>query len=119
MEPRRTTAVFTITRGGSTTREPLLPDLSAIQQALRGSVSAPDRDSLRGHEGTAAVHYFHALRALLADQVPVERPLAVEAFVAWVDGIYDRIEPLRGPDRSAWEPQAIALIESHPLPSIG
>ena len=28
-----------------------------------------DRDSLRGHEGMAAVHYFEALRILLGDQV--------------------------------------------------
>ena len=34
--------------------------------------TAPDRDSLRGQEGQAAVHYFQGLRAVLGDQVPEE-----------------------------------------------
>src|SRR5262249_17521146 len=45
---------------------------SAMQDALRCVSSAADRDSLRGHEGLAAVHYFEGLRALLGDQVPEE-----------------------------------------------
>src|SRR5262249_2336720 len=47
-------------------------NLSALQDALRAAGSATDRDSLRGHEGTAAVHYFQGLRAILGDQVPEE-----------------------------------------------
>jgi CRISPR-associated protein Cas1 len=57
------------TRGSETVRESLLPALTGIQDALRASSSAADRDSLRGYEGTAAVHYFHGLRALLGLQV--------------------------------------------------
>jgi CRISPR-associated protein Cas1 len=59
-------------RGGADVRESLLQDLTGIQCALRSSLTAPDRDSLRGHEGTAAVHYFRCLRALLGEQVPPE-----------------------------------------------
>jgi CRISPR-associated protein Cas1 len=60
------------TRGGSETRQDLLPNLTAIQDALRSVHAAPDRDSLRGQEGQAAVHYFQGLRAVLGDQVPEE-----------------------------------------------
>ena len=60
------------TRGGSDTRQDLLPNLTAIQEALRAVHSAPDRDSLRGQEGQAAVHYFQGLRAVLGDQIPEE-----------------------------------------------
>jgi CRISPR-associated protein Cas1 len=59
-------------RGGSDTREPLLPHLAGIQEALRACPTASDRDSLRGHEGVAAVHYFQGLRLLLGAQVPEE-----------------------------------------------
>ncbi len=60
------------TRGGSSTRESLLPAMSGIQTGLRSSTTAADRDSLRGHEGSAAVNYFAGLRQLLGDQVPEE-----------------------------------------------
>jgi CRISPR-associated protein Cas1 len=60
------------TRGGGDTRQDLLPDLNAIQDALRSAHSACDRDSLRGREGQAAVHYFHGLRTVLGEQVPEE-----------------------------------------------
>jgi CRISPR-associated protein Cas1 len=57
------------TRGGST-RDGLHSTLATIQEGLRGSLTAGDRDSLRGHEGAAAAAYFTGLRALLGDQVP-------------------------------------------------
>ena len=60
------------TRGGSDTRQDLLPNLTAIQDALRAVHAAPDRDSLRGQEGQAAVHYFQGVRAVLGPQVPEE-----------------------------------------------
>lgn len=60
------------TRGGSTVREDLLGQLTGIQDCLRRSNTATDRDSLRGYEGTAAVHYFQSLRAVLGPQVPDE-----------------------------------------------
>ena len=56
-------------RGGSEVRQDILRPLEGIQEALRKSGDAADRDSLRGHEGMAAVHYFDALRILLGDQV--------------------------------------------------
>jgi CRISPR-associated protein Cas1 len=59
-------------RGGADVRDSLLPTLSGIQHALREAPSAADRDSLRGHEGSAAVHYFTGLRSLLSDRVPEE-----------------------------------------------
>jgi CRISPR-associated protein Cas1 len=60
------------TRGGADARADLLPNLTAIQEALRSVPAAPDRDSLRGQEGQAAVHYFEGLRAVLGGQVPEE-----------------------------------------------
>lgn len=64
--------ILRATRGGSTVREDLLGQLTGIQDCLRQSNTAADRDSLRGYEGTAAVHYFQALRAVLGPQVPDE-----------------------------------------------
>jgi CRISPR-associated protein Cas1 len=60
------------TRGGADARQDLLPNLAAMQDALRCVSAAADRDSLRGHEGQAAVHYFQGLRSLLGEQVPEE-----------------------------------------------
>jgi CRISPR-associated protein Cas1 len=59
-------------RGGSDTRETLLPALTGVQAGLRNALSATDRDSLRGHEGAAALGYFQGLRLLLGHQVPEE-----------------------------------------------
>jgi CRISPR-associated protein Cas1 len=58
------------TRGGKEVRQDLGRNLAGLQEALRLAAAAPDRDSLRGHEGTAAVHYFEGLRAILGEQVP-------------------------------------------------
>jgi len=60
------------TRGGLETRQDLLPHLTGLQNALRSAAAVPDRETLRGHEGSAAVHYFAGLRDLLNDQVPEE-----------------------------------------------
>jgi CRISPR-associated protein Cas1 len=57
------------TRGGDVVRQHLMPHLAALQDALKHAAAAGDRDSLRGHEGTAAVQYFHGLRAILGEQV--------------------------------------------------
>jgi CRISPR-associated protein Cas1 len=59
-------------RGDGAARQGLLPVLDALQDALRAIARAPDRDSLRGHEGAAALSYFQGLRALLGEQVPEE-----------------------------------------------
>jgi CRISPR-associated protein Cas1 len=59
-------------RGNPVVRRQLLPVLNGIQSALQALAHAADRDSLRGHEGAAAVHYFQGLRALLSEQVPEE-----------------------------------------------
>lgn len=59
-------------RGDPDSRRQVLPFLTAIQAVLQGLPQAPDRDSLRGHEGTAAVQYFQGLRHLLGAQVPPE-----------------------------------------------
>lgn len=60
------------TRGDPELRQPLLPALSVLQDALHAIAQAQEQDSIRGHEGTAAVHYFRGLRSLLADHVPEE-----------------------------------------------
>jgi CRISPR-associated protein Cas1 len=58
------------TRGDEPARARLRPALEVLQQALRALARASSRDSLRGHEGTAAVQYFSGLRELLGPQVP-------------------------------------------------
>ena len=59
-------------RGDAETRQEIQKSLDGIHQALRALADAPDRDRLRGQEGTAAVHYFEGLRAVLASHVPDE-----------------------------------------------
>ncbi len=59
-------------RGGADVRQDILKPLQGIQDALRKIEDTKDRDSLRGHEGMAAVHYFEALRILLGGQVQPE-----------------------------------------------
>ena len=58
------------TRGDATARQSALASLTGLRQALEAAGSATSRDSLRGHEGNASVHYFGGLRSLLGPQVP-------------------------------------------------
>jgi CRISPR-associated protein Cas1 len=60
------------TRGEPDGRQDLQAELNGLQEALRAGTGAPDRDTLRGHEGRAAVQYFQGLRGLLGPQVPDE-----------------------------------------------
>jgi CRISPR-associated protein Cas1 len=60
------------TRGQEAMRQPLLPALNAMQEALRAAAAAKDRDALRGHEGAAAVQYFEGLRAVLGSDIAEE-----------------------------------------------
>jgi CRISPR-associated protein Cas1 len=60
------------TRGDADSRSGLGVELSSIQSALRAIPIAPDRDALRGLEGTAAANYFRGVRSLLGPQVPDE-----------------------------------------------
>lgn len=57
-------------RGEDGARAAIAPDLTPIRSALASFDAAPDRDSLRGLEGSAAVGYFHGLAKLLAPRVP-------------------------------------------------
>src|SRR5579883_1087477 len=57
-------------RGDDAAREAMLPDLSLMRSALASIESAPDRDSLRGLEGSAAVGYFRGLAKLINPTVP-------------------------------------------------
>lgn len=56
-------------RGDDEARADIQSSLSSIQPLLGSIPSAPDHESLRGLEGSAAVHYFAALRNLLGPQV--------------------------------------------------
>jgi CRISPR-associated protein Cas1 len=51
-------------------RNVVRPDLLAISSALAGAAATADVDSLRGHEGDAAVHYFSGLRSAVSADVP-------------------------------------------------
>ena len=56
-------------RGDDEIRASARLSLNGIQRLLADIPTAGDRDSLRGIEGGAAVHYFAALRTLLGSQV--------------------------------------------------
>ncbi len=58
------------TRGNEQPRQTVAPHLTGLREALKAAARADNRDTLRGHEGVAAVHYFHGLRSLLGEQVP-------------------------------------------------
>jgi CRISPR-associated protein Cas1 len=51
-------------------RSAIEPDLAQIRAMLAALDHAGDRDTLRGHEGTAAVSYFRGLSRLLSESVP-------------------------------------------------
>lgn len=57
-------------RGDDEARTEIQRSLDGIQPLLAEIAKCSNRDSLRGLEGTAAVHYFAALRKLLGPQVP-------------------------------------------------
>ena len=57
-------------RGDEDARAAMLPDLVPIRSALARIAEAPDRETLRGLEGSAAVAYFRGLARLLAPSVP-------------------------------------------------
>lgn len=56
-------------RGDEEARVAIKGALSGIQPLLADISDCPSRDTLRGLEGSAAVHYFAALRQLLGHQV--------------------------------------------------
>lgn len=56
-------------RGDDEARGDVQTSLDGIYPTLNGLADAADRDSLRGMEGSAAVHYFAGLRKLLGPQV--------------------------------------------------
>ena len=51
-------------------RNAIRPDLISISGALADVAAVHDIDTLRGHEGDAAVHYFAGLRSTLSNDVP-------------------------------------------------
>ena len=59
-------------RGDDRSREEMLPDLVPLRAALAAINGVVDRDSLRGHAGSAAVAYFRGLSRLLSPTVPDE-----------------------------------------------
>ncbi len=58
------------TRGSAEARATVDPQLVAIAARLGSLNAASDIDSVRGHEGEAAVHYFASLNTLLSPTVP-------------------------------------------------
>ena len=56
-------------RGDDEARAGIQRGLNAIQPLLADIAACPSRDALRGLEGSAAAHYFAALRQLLGPQV--------------------------------------------------
>ncbi len=57
-------------RGDDSQRDAMEADLVLLRSALLSLDQAADRDSLRGHEGSAAVGYFGGLGRLLVASVP-------------------------------------------------
>jgi CRISPR-associated protein Cas1 len=60
------------TRGDAGGRAPILSHLHAISTHLGALDSSSDVDSLRGHEGDAAAHYFASINTLLSSSVTDE-----------------------------------------------
>lgn len=56
-------------RGDDEARNEIQASINGMQPAINTIAEAADRDSLRGMEGAAAVHYFAAIRRLLGPQV--------------------------------------------------
>jgi CRISPR-associated protein Cas1 len=56
-------------RGDEATRSSIQKSLDGIQPLLADILNCPSRDALRGLEGSAAVHYFAAIRQVLGRQV--------------------------------------------------
>src|SRR5947208_7137910 len=56
-------------RGDAELRGRMVGALKGVNVELETLAHAADRDSLRGHEGSAAVSYFEGLRLLLGEQV--------------------------------------------------
>jgi CRISPR-associated protein Cas1 len=57
-------------RGDDASRGEMAPDLVPIRSALASLDAAPDRDAVRGLEGSAAAAYFRGLARLLSPSVP-------------------------------------------------
>ena len=57
-------------RGDESARDAMLADFVPLRSALAQMESAPDRDALRGLEGSAAVGYFRGLAKLTSPTVP-------------------------------------------------
>jgi len=57
-------------RGDEDVRQAMAPDLVPLRSALASINAAPDRDTLRGLEGSAAVGYFRGLARLISPSVP-------------------------------------------------
>jgi CRISPR-associated protein Cas1 len=57
-------------RGDPEEREAIRPHLVPLRSALESISGAPDRDTLRGLEGSAAVGYFRGLAMLINPSVP-------------------------------------------------
>lgn len=60
------------TRSDSAARQKIETPLQRIRLAIESAAHATNRDSLRGHEGEAAVTYFSTLNTLLNGNVPEE-----------------------------------------------
>jgi CRISPR-associated protein Cas1 len=59
-----------VSRDDAGCRSRITGPLQGIQDALRALPTADSRESIRGHEGKAAVHYFQGLREALSADVP-------------------------------------------------
>jgi CRISPR-associated protein Cas1 len=57
-------------RGDESARDAMLADLIPLRSALATIDATPDRDTLRGLEGSAAVGYFRGLAKLIGPSVP-------------------------------------------------
>lgn len=58
------------TRGDAARRAAVTSAIQSMRHALHGMAAVDSLDSLRGHEGSAAVGYFEAMRHCFSDGVP-------------------------------------------------
>ncbi|MCS6912576.1 MAG: YkgJ family cysteine cluster protein [Myxococcales bacterium] len=51
-----------------------------------------------------------------AERTPAQAGLSVDQYVAWLLRLYAELEPLRQPDRGAWQLTAYRLVDRFPVP---
>ncbi|HEY7954966.1 MAG TPA: YkgJ family cysteine cluster protein [Polyangia bacterium] len=88
------------------------------ERAARYLEAAPSLRSLLDEDGADDALYLRVLGRWdeLARHTAVERPRTLDEFLGFIDKAYRAIEPLRAPERGAWQPAAYLLVDRLAVP---